>query len=52
MNQCINRIHTWYEHHPKARQWSWFILLWCFGLLTVYLLSLPFKFLVNFASGA
>lgn len=44
MKRCIK---TWFQDHPKAKQWAWFIGLWCAGLVTVYALTYPLKLLIK-----
>ena len=36
------------NHHPKIKQWLWFILLWIGGFLAVAMITYPIKFLVGF----
>ncbi len=42
-------LKIWLTIHPKFKQWLWFIILWCSGLLTVVLLTYPIKLLINIA---
>jgi len=51
MNRCIKHIQTWFEQHPKTKQWAWFFVLWLGGLLTVMLLSYPIKLLIKYSQG-
>lgn len=47
MNICIERAKVWFENHPKAKQWMWFVALWCGGLGTVLAVSYPIKWLIK-----
>ena len=47
MNICIKRSQEWLEQHPKAKQWAWFIVLWCGGLGTVLAASYPIKWFIK-----
>jgi hypothetical protein len=40
-------VQTWLAEHPGAKQWLWFIALWCIGLSTVAVLTYPIKLLIN-----
>ncbi len=41
-------VRTWLVVlQPKAKQWLWFIILWCSSLLAVFALTYPLKFLIN-----
>jgi len=41
------RIIFWLNKHPSVKQWLWFVGLWCFGLLSVFLITYPIKFLMR-----
>lgn len=47
MNICIKRSRDWLNAHPKAKQWVWFIALWCSGLFTVMAAAYPIKWLIR-----
>jgi hypothetical protein len=47
MNTCIKSVQTWLNKHPKAKQWAWFITLWCAGLLAVVAFAYPIKWLMR-----
>ena len=47
MNISIKRAENWLNRYPKAKQWAWFIALWCGGLFTAMVLSYPIKFLIK-----
>jgi hypothetical protein len=38
------------ETHPKTSQWTWFVLLWCVGLLSAIAIAFPIKMLIKIAS--
>lgn len=40
-------IKRWFDAHAKARQWAWFLLLWCGGLGCAMALSYPIKWLIR-----
>lgn len=43
MNTCIK----WFNSHSKAKQWAWFIALWCGGLFAVMAMAYPIKWLIK-----
>lgn len=47
MNIFIKDIQKWLNEHPKAKQWGWFVILWCAGLGTVLVLTYPIKLLIK-----
>jgi uncharacterized membrane protein len=47
MNTAIEKISLWFDRHPKARQWAWFVALWCGGLFTVMACAYPIKWLMK-----
>ena len=47
MNICIKKLESWFDRHPKAREWAWFIALWCAGLLTVTAFAYPIKWIIK-----
>lgn len=47
MNTSIKKIQIWFEHHPKTKQWAWFVALWCAGLATVVTFTYPIKLLMK-----
>jgi uncharacterized membrane protein len=47
MNTCIKPTLAWLDKHPKAKQWLWFVALWCGGLFTVTVLAYPIKWLMK-----
>lgn len=47
MSIIIRRGRDWFARHPKARQWAWFVLLWCGGLLAVSAIAYPIKWAVK-----
>lgn len=44
-----NHIIKWMETHlnEKQRQWAWFIILWCFGFLSVVTLGAVIKLIMK-----
>jgi len=47
MKQCINRIESIINKHPKLKKYLWFIGLWLFGLISVSVLTYPLKLLMK-----
>lgn len=47
MNLCIKRFEDFMETHPKAKQWLWFVVLWCGGLFTALAAAYPIKWLMK-----
>ena len=47
MNLCTRKIENWLSAHPKAREWLWFVVLWCGGLLTVLAMAYPIKWIIK-----
>lgn len=43
-------ISLWLEKNHKAKQWLWFVALWCGGLATVMAVTYPIKLLIRLAS--
>jgi hypothetical protein len=48
MNIYINNLKNWLNKNPKMKQWGWFVLLWCTGLLIVIIGTYPIKWLITF----
>ena len=46
MNTLIER---YINSHPKAKEWSWFIILWFGGLSAALMLAYPIKFIIKSA---
>jgi hypothetical protein len=44
MNTLINGLES---THPRLRQWLWFITLWLAGLVAVFALTYPIKWLIR-----
>lgn len=47
MKQCIEALQKQINHHPRLKQWLWFVGLWCGGLLSVLLLASFLKMIIN-----
>ena len=47
MSIYIKKLQHWFNAHPKAKEWGWFIILWLGGLITVLLAAYPFKWLIK-----
>lgn len=47
MNIYIEHLQRWLDMHPKAKQWGWFIILWCVGLFSVMAIAYPIKLIIK-----
>ncbi len=47
MNQCIKYAKDWFDSRPKAKEWAWFVALWCSGVTTCLVLVYPIKLLIR-----
>lgn len=47
MNTLIKKSVEWLNHHPKIKQWIWFIILWSGGLLAAVSVAYPIKLLIK-----
>lgn len=46
--KVITKFQKWLNKRPSLKQWLWFILLWCLGLVAVILIAFPIKVLIKF----
>ncbi len=47
MNTAIDTIWHYLNGKPKAKEWLWFVLLWCGGLFAALALAYPIKYFIK-----
>lgn len=47
MNLHTRHMQDWLKDRPKLTQWLWFIGLWLAGLLAVFLVTWPFRMVID-----